>query len=262
MKQSINTQLTDGDLLLYIDGNADPEMVRHIETDPQLQKRVQNLAYLQNYMREHLSSLSCPLTIELGDYHLRMLSDREHMRIKKHIRDCSNCLSRLNELANHIDGPVDIASTTPASENTTENLFGRLGRWFIYPSPKFELTPAAGFLSDTPTVQNRVEPIVYRFDQEPYQGEISIQVMAGNRKREGRKIMGLISGNLRQWLTDVELMAMARFSENAETTTAEPVATTKVNAIGGFVLQKIPSGNYELLLKSGDQSLCLRELQI
>ena len=64
------TQLTDSELLMALDGEADREVTMHIADCPDCRVRTGQLQKFQNGLTNRLFRATCPPSIELGEYHL------------------------------------------------------------------------------------------------------------------------------------------------------------------------------------------------
>ena len=98
-KQCISPpELDDRQLLLYLDGKGDQEVVSHLERCTYCLERANALADLQNRLTSRLYRTTCPSSMELGEYHLRMLPDPERLMIRHHIGECPHCTRELAQL--------------------------------------------------------------------------------------------------------------------------------------------------------------------
>lgn len=92
------TQLTDAQLIAYLDGEASPEIVIQVEQSGFYQERLKQLAETQEALQDRLYRFDCPSSQELGDFHLDYLTSREKAKIRKHLASCPNCTAELEQL--------------------------------------------------------------------------------------------------------------------------------------------------------------------
>ena len=98
-KQCISPpELDDQQLLLYLDGNADAEVVSHLERCSYCLERANALARLQNQLTSRLYRITCPSPMKLGEYHLHMLPDPERLLIRQHLSECPHCAREMAQL--------------------------------------------------------------------------------------------------------------------------------------------------------------------
>ena len=61
-------ELDDRQLLLYLDGERNADLLAHLERCPYCRERSLKLAHLQNNLTAQMYRITCPTSIELGDY--------------------------------------------------------------------------------------------------------------------------------------------------------------------------------------------------
>ena len=98
-KQCISPpELDDKQLLIYLDGNADKEIVSHLERCEYCREKAENLANLQNELISRLYRINCPSSLELGEYHLHMLPASQMLMVRQHVSECPHCTRELTQL--------------------------------------------------------------------------------------------------------------------------------------------------------------------
>ena len=116
-KQCISPpELDDKQLLLYLDGKAEQEVVSHLKRCEYCLEKAQALASLQNQLTSRLYRISCPPAMKLGEYHLHILPASEMLMIRQHISECPHCTQELAQVEAFFLG--DLAPTET-------NLFGQ-----------------------------------------------------------------------------------------------------------------------------------------
>lgn len=109
MKKCISPpELTDSQLLLFLDGEADTTTKLHLDVCEYCLEKAQDLALLQ----KQIYGLAHPSPMELGEYHLRMLPKRKAYIIEQHLRGCPHCRREVAELQSFLG---DLA---PAAEDS------------------------------------------------------------------------------------------------------------------------------------------------
>ena len=78
--------LTDGDLLAYLDGDADPDIVQRIAQNAEAQVRLHELAQTHSQLDEILHQLPRPSTQELGEYHLGLLPEADAQAVAAYLQ--------------------------------------------------------------------------------------------------------------------------------------------------------------------------------
>ena len=98
-KQCISPpELDDRQLLLYLDGKGDQDVVSHLERCTYCHERANALASLQKRLTSRLYRITCPSPLELGEYHLHMLPASEMHMIRHHLGECPHCTRELAQL--------------------------------------------------------------------------------------------------------------------------------------------------------------------
>ncbi len=95
-------ELDDGQLLTYIDGEADEEVATHLERCSYCRQKARHLARLQDRLTARLYRLPCPSPAELGDYHLGMLPTAQATAVAQHLRECPHCTREVGQLRDYL----------------------------------------------------------------------------------------------------------------------------------------------------------------
>ena len=83
--------LDDTQILSFIEGEADDAVVAHIKECPYCSEKARRWASLQNRLKKRSYRVTCPNPIELGDYHMGLLSDSQKLAVAQHVRECPLC---------------------------------------------------------------------------------------------------------------------------------------------------------------------------
>jgi hypothetical protein len=108
-------ELSDRQLLEFLDGEAEPETTHHLGICQYCRNKVDALAQLQNGLTARLYRITCPSPLELGEYHLRILPSPQMLVIAQHVRECPHCEAEVAQLENFLkDLTADVKPGLPA----------------------------------------------------------------------------------------------------------------------------------------------------
>jgi hypothetical protein len=105
-------ELDEKQLLLYLDGEANKEILSHLERCAYCREKAETLDRLQKRLTTRLYRLTCPPPIELGEYHLRMLPASQMLVVAQHVRECPHCAREVVQLRGFLG---DLTSTSEDS---------------------------------------------------------------------------------------------------------------------------------------------------
>jgi len=109
--------LSDGQLLAYLDHpEANQEIGLHLTQCSHCRQKAETLERFQKTLTAQLYRINCPSSLELGEYHLRMLPASQMLVISQHVRECLHCASEVAELESFLDDQVP---------NPEDSLLGR-----------------------------------------------------------------------------------------------------------------------------------------
>ena len=77
MKCITSPALDDTQIISYVEGEADNVTVAHIKKCSYCAERASQLTLFQNRLRARLYRSTCPSSMELGDFHLRLLPESQ-----------------------------------------------------------------------------------------------------------------------------------------------------------------------------------------
>jgi anti-sigma factor RsiW len=95
-------ELDEIQLLAYQDGEADAEVVSHLEQCPHCRGRALRLARFQDRLIAQLYRVTCPDSLELGEYHLGLLSRERMADVAQHLADCPLCRDEVAQLTDYL----------------------------------------------------------------------------------------------------------------------------------------------------------------
>ncbi len=123
MKCISSPALDDTQIMRYIDGEADDTVMAHIRECPYCAEKASEWTLLQKRLREQLYRSTCPTPMELGDYHLELLSEPQVLVVAQHVRECPLCRREVVELEDFLG---DLAPTENSLLGRAKVLIARL----------------------------------------------------------------------------------------------------------------------------------------
>ena len=97
--QCINpSEIREGDLLAYTEGEADPQVADHIRRCAHCAALATRYAQTDRALRWGLYRATCPSADELGRWQLHILPPDEELRVAAHVRSCPRCQRECMEL--------------------------------------------------------------------------------------------------------------------------------------------------------------------
>lgn len=215
-------EISDMDLLMYIDGLAEPEVIAQIEQDDTIRARVAALENQQKMWISRLYRRDCPETIILGEYHLGRLHVAKKKAIENHLTLCLHCREELAELANFVgeaeDKPVSLVGQI-------EKIFAQLISG-VAPTRSSRFTFEAGMRgggSDS-------------YQYEAGSSKIALEVQEDSANPGFQALVGIIEG------------LEAEDYEVSLWQAGEVQASAKVDDLGGFMIGSLEPGEYQLII--------------
>lgn len=96
-------------LLAYLDNEADQGTISHLARCEYCREKANALARLQDYLTSRLYRITCPSSLELGEYHLHLLPASQMLIVAQHVRECPHCQREVAGLEEYL------AELTPQS---------------------------------------------------------------------------------------------------------------------------------------------------
>lgn len=230
------TAIEEGDLMAYLEGEADQRVREHVERCPACQAEVQRLRETSQALVTLMYRADCPAPEILAQYHMDLLSSSEQLEVAAHVRRCRHCAHELEEFAAEEargDGLTRMAlSVLQGVVQTIEATMVPRGRQCPAGVRGVEDGPSAfHFSSDEVDVVIGLQP--------PVPG-------AGTRTLLGAVVQAKAVSGGRAWLFR---------------TGEEPVASP-VDRLGTFTFEALPSGTYDLALEVGRKALLMRDVEV
>jgi len=110
-------ELEDSQLLAYLDGETDQQTKSHLEHCEYCREKAKALGRLQDHLSSRLYRITCPSSLELGEYHLHMLESSQMLLVAQHLRECPHCTREITQLKEFLS---DLKLTSE------ENLLGKV----------------------------------------------------------------------------------------------------------------------------------------
>ena len=96
-------ELDDKQLLAYLDEPAAEQATAlHLKKCSYCSKRAESLDHFQKNLAGRLFRSTCPSTLTLGEYHLRMLPASQMLIVAQHVRECPHCARETAELNEYL----------------------------------------------------------------------------------------------------------------------------------------------------------------
>ncbi len=90
--------VTTDEIVAYVDGDAPPRVVEHIESCPSCKAEARRYARTQARLKAALHRFDCPSPQALGEYNLGLVSVEDRTRIAAHVLECPACADELGTL--------------------------------------------------------------------------------------------------------------------------------------------------------------------
>ena len=238
MKCIFEKELEDRQLLAYLDHEADQETVHHLEQCAYCLERANALARLHDRLTENLYRVKCPSSIELGEYHLRILPASQMMIISQHLRICPHCANEFAQFSKNLMDPMQQSGPLGPVRVLIANLIR--GSSLDHEGGEL-LTPSFANLRG-----EAEEPLVYQADHV----QIVLEVQEDPELLGHKILLGLVTG---QESNDIYV----RISKEGKV-----FATTLIDEFGNFVIHHLVSGIYQLILIGANIEIRIKALSI
>lgn len=235
--------LSDAELLAYLDGATEEELVEQIEGSTVYQERLEKLKEQERRLRALLYRGTCPEAHELGQFEMKLLNAERAALVAQHLDNCPHCAMELEELRGFLQ---------ELAPDLEYSLLERVRVLIARLAP--DLRDLGGGRQPMPSLAGvRGEgngPLLYEADSV----EVSLEVQddAGGAGR--KSVLGLVTG------ADADGWQATLWQEDGPL--AELVQTQEVDDLGNFVLEGLLPGTYSLTLRSADVEIVIPELAL
>jgi len=215
------SQLTDAQLLTYLAGEATPEIKAIIEGDETYQDRLERLTGLTQGIIARVYRAECPTSQELGDFYLRLVSQKQKSMISKHLKNCPLCIDELDQLRAYLEPKQGFLESTKV-------IIARLVAGLDQLS-----TPSELELAPVWDLRGR-EKSALVFQADEYQIVLMPYL---ERKHPSRyTLTGLLAGQ-EKINGDVDLLVDDRYQ-----------ASSKIDELGNFAFENVEPGEYKIII--------------
>lgn len=228
-------EIQEGDLVAFVDGLANDQVVQHILRCPACAQEVAELTALQSSLTAHLHRLSCPSAEQLFDYQHDEIGDNERLVVGLHLRQCPYCAHELASLV-HEERKSRLDQVREMFQVLTAALVSRQWQAAGVRGPERGPLPI-------PQVYRagKVEVIV---SQRPSHSHPQQQDLSGLVHVEGQ-IPEAIGGSKAELYWDEGLIAI-----------------TEINARGQFTFETLDAATYDLILLWGNREIRLQGVSV
>jgi hypothetical protein len=216
-------EITDTELLMYLDGVVAPEIKAQIEGDEQYRQRVQVLSQQQNEWVARLYRVNCPEPLTLGEFHLDRLHPRQKKPLENHLAVCPHCARELAEMAGFVQLETGLAPAEVLKD--VVKIFAQLisGKG-LYGTPRQR--PSAALRGGG----------TENYQYEAGSAKIALSVHEDGETPGLQALVGIIAG--------VE-------AENYEVSlwqAGDKVGRAQIDEVGGFTIGGLQPGEYQLII--------------
>jgi hypothetical protein len=194
------------------------------------------MAHIEDQLTLALYRMTCPDSVELGEFHFGMVSGERAEYIKRHLAGCSHCTRELAQLESYL---------SDLSPDLEYSLAERVRVWIARLVPEghgdgSELTPALALRGEAEKI----------FSYEAGDAQLTIKIQDDPRQPDRKSLLGLVIGidptGLRAYL----------WREDQE------VAETKVDDLGNFVFSELVPGWHTLILSGPALEIHVQDLEV
>ena len=234
-------ELDDKDLLAYLDGEAGHQVVAHLEQCPHCRERAEQLAQLQGRMTAELYRITCPSTMELGEYQLGLLPGDQSAAVTRHLSECPHCSGEVAQLKGYMGELAPELEFSPM-ERIKVLVAHLVGKREESGSPQ---TPALA-LALTSVRGAEETPRLYQAGD----AQIAIEIQDDAEQPDRKMLLGLVTGiDLREsrvqlWLGE------------------QPLASAPVDELGNFVISNLAAASYELIFSGPEVEVHIQDLHV
>ena len=219
----------DADLLAYADNAASPAVQEHVSACLACHVRAHDLDRVQRSLQSLLYRAGCPSSLELGEYHLKLLSEQPASEVTLHLAHCPACRGEIEDLA------AFMARVRQPVVEVTQDLFGAmrtiqaqlsagpLGGSYGAPAPALR----------GPADDARHGPLVYNAEDIL----VTVDSWVERLGQPGRAVAGLVIGP--------EDFAQAEATMGAK----ELPITSPIDDLGNFLFSDVSPGVHHLMIR-------------
>lgn len=240
--------LSDGELLAYLAGDADPSITAHLAECTMCRQRADALAAQEKQLQTTLYRWQCPPSLTLGEYQIGLLSAAEVCAIDCHVQQCPHCRHEMHLLTDYL------AAVSPTLEREPSRPLWERSRILV--ARLVEELPNLGSLNGL-TKGGALAAAGLRGesgDQLVYAAhdiQVIIDVQTDLQHPAQRMLLGLLLGLAAPQNVTAHLWRAD-----------QPVATTAVDELGNFIISALTPGTYDLILSDDKTEVHVQALVV
>jgi hypothetical protein len=158
MKCITSPALENVEIAMYVDGEADEEVLAHIQQCPFCRERAHRWTLLQNHLRKQFYRVNCPTPIELGDYHLDYLPAPQELVVSAHLQECLLCKREVAILKDFLDSLTQESGWIETSKVLVARLMDGLSENSLVPALRGEAKGPLTFEADGLVIVLDIQP--------------------------------------------------------------------------------------------------------
>lgn len=222
-------EITEGDLMAFIDGDATPAVAAHLHACTACRQQVAHLRTLHSQLRVVLDRRTCPAPELLGELAANLLTGGQKLVVARHIQQCPACAQELARYSQPLLPP-----TSAGASDWLPTIIRRVTaalRWT--PSPSLAFARGAG------------QPPQAFFQA----GDLGLLIGDAAAAGAGGQLIGVL-------LPQPPPAALPSALPPAKITLVRgdtPVAETVSDGLGHFVIEQASPGTYDLLVHWQDE---------
>lgn len=238
------TPLTNVDLSMYLDGDADATVKAHVRHCAECQRRAQRLQQSQQQWQSLFHRHSCPPSQELCNYAWELLPAPDRQRVAHHLSYCPHCT---HELLNNYVSQVKV-TTAPTSQPAGSTWWATgIDQLRILVSHLTQ-PPMAGYAyADALRGGNQAQTLTYQLDATTMLlATITDDPNHSGNHRLEIQVAGLVT-------TDVTVQLWQE---------QQLLQSVQLDAAGDALFENLAAGHYELILSAPQLKVHLPHLAI
>lgn len=230
------------ELLTYLDGEASPRVVAHIEQCAYCHQRASRLHRLQEQLSIRLFRATCPAPERLGEYHLGLLPPAQTETVAQHLQECPHCTREVAQLEAYMSdlAPALAPNRLEQAKEWVRVRIARLVEGGVDTGSLLAPIPAGIRGEET-------GPHVY----EAGDIEVMLEVQEDAERPDRRVILGLVTG-----LGDPETLQIHVWRAD------ELHTTLPVDELGNFVISGLAPATYELIVSGPETEVHIQDFAV
>lgn len=236
------TPLTNVDLSMYLDGDADAAVNAHVRHCAECQRRAQRLQQTQQQWQTLFHRHSCPPSQELCNYAWELLPAPDRQRVEQHLSYCPHCTHEL--LNNYVSQVKVVTEPAPQPAGSTWWSTG-IDQLRILVSHLTQ-PPAAGYAYAVRGAE-AAQTFLFQLDETAMlYATVVADPQAHDRRRLEIQVAGLPTEALEVQLWQAQQL----------------LQTARLDAAGDALFANLAAGHYELILSAPQLKIHIPQVAI